>query len=114
MFDTNAGRWVKTDLFGGTGAVTISDLLGQRAAKPFEAVLACELAPGGSVGKHHQESADEIVLCLEGHGAATVDAARTELVSGALAYVRLGATLSLQNLSESAPLRYLIVKTSAR
>ena len=50
MFERDFARWVKTDLFGGKGDVSVSDLLGGRQAKPFEAVLGCELAPGGSVG----------------------------------------------------------------
>jgi quercetin dioxygenase-like cupin family protein len=110
MFDKDFGRWVKKDLFGGKGNVTVIDLLGQHKAKPFEAVLGCELEPGGSVGAHHQQSADEIVLCLEGAGEAKVGEVATALVPGAIAYVPQGALLSLRNDSADKPLRYLIVK----
>lgn len=97
-------------LFGGKGAVTVWNLLGRTQAPPFTAVLSCELDPGGSVGKHHQQHFPEIVLGLEGDGRATVNGNAQPLVPGAVVYLPLGATLEIANLSEDAPLRYVIIK----
>ncbi len=113
MFATDFGRWVRHDLFGGRGAVQVSDLLGPRAAAPFEAVLACELDPNGEVGEHHQAGAHEIVVTIEGRGRITVDRDTTDVVAGTVVFVKLGSVLSIENVSSEAPLRYLIVKASA-
>ena len=110
MFERHFGRWVRSDLFGGRGAVSVGDLLGKTAAPPFAAVLACELAPGGSVGVHHQQEAHEVVIGVSGTGRASVNGAPSELVSGSVVYLEHGATLALENLSADAPLVYLIVK----
>ncbi|NUP10851.1 MAG: cupin domain-containing protein [Polyangiaceae bacterium] len=110
MFEQHAGRWVRSELFGGRGEVAVADLLGRREAKPFQAVLGCELAPGGSVGVHHQTEAHEIVVCVEGRGRATVGGETHDLVSGTMVYVALGSTLALENTDAEAPLRYLIIK----
>lgn len=113
MFATDFGRWVRHDLFGGRGAVQVSDLLGPRPAAPFEAVLACELDPLGAVGQHHQAGAHEIVVALEGKGRITVDGEPTDVAAGTVVFVKLGSVLSIENVSPDAPLRYLIVKASA-
>lgn len=110
MFEKDFGSWVRSDLFGGRGDVRVGDLLGKHAAPPFAAVLACELAPGGSVGVHHQQEAHEIVIGVSGTGSASVGSETTALVSGSVVYVQHGATLALENLSPSEPLVYLIVK----
>lgn len=110
MSVTGGGRDVRTSLFGGTGSVKVSDLLGPRAAPPFSAVLFCELDPGGSVGLHQQQRDPELVIGLEGDGEATVQGQRTPLGPGNVVYVPFGATLSLRNLSTEEPLLYLIVK----
>jgi quercetin dioxygenase-like cupin family protein len=110
MSVTRGGTDVRTALFGGSGNVRVSDLLGPRATPPFSAVLFCELDPGGSVGIHQQERDPELVLGLEGLGEATVQGHPEPLEPGSTVYVPFGATLSLRNLSTSEPLRYLIIK----
>jgi len=110
MFEKDAGRAVRVDLFGGRGEVTVRDLLGRRDALPFEAVLGCTLTPGGTVGRHHQETAHEVVIAISGRGVATVGDVRIDLVPGAVAHVKLGDTLALENASDVEPLHYLIVK----
>lgn len=97
-------------LFGGQGAVTVWNLLGVARAEPFTAVLACELEPGGSVGRHVQEHFPEIVIGLEGDGAAIVDGTPHEVTPGAVIHLPLGSVLALENLSPEAPFRYLIIK----
>lgn len=101
-------------LFGGRGAVRVWELLPDGPAGPFTAALACELDPGGSVGAHVQARDDEVVVCIEGHGDATVGDAVWELAPGAAVYLPRGATLALRNGSGAAPLRYLIVKAAPR
>ena len=110
MLIANGNGDRRAALFGGKGVVTVWNLLGRTQAPPFTAVLSCELDPGGSVGKHHQEHFPEIVLGLEGDGRATVNGTAQKLVPGALVYLPLGATLEIANLDEQAPLRYLIIK----
>lgn len=102
----------RADLFGGAGAVRIWNLLGAGHAPPFSAVLRCELAPGGSVGPHRQQRDPELIVCLDGDGTITVDGQSAPFSAGRLAYLPLGGVLSLQNRSEAAPLRYLIVKAN--
>lgn len=102
--------FVRRDLFGGRGEVRITDLLGPRAAPPFAAVLDCELAPGGSVGAHRQQEHPEVVIGLSGDGEATVDGAAHPLGPGCVVHLPLGSALALRNRSDTAPLRYLIVK----
>ena len=53
---------VRENLFGGQGDVRVWNLVKGKPLPPFVAVLACELAPGGSVGSHLQQRADEIVV----------------------------------------------------
>jgi quercetin dioxygenase-like cupin family protein len=100
---------VRVDLFGGRGEVHVSSLL-EGAAEPFTAVLACVLAPGGSVGAHRQEEFPEIVIGVSGDGAATVDGEPHELGPGDVVHLPLGSVLALVNRSPSEPLDYIIVK----
>ncbi len=83
------------------------------AAEPFTAVLSCALAPGGSVGRHVQEHFPELVIGVDGDGEAFVDGQAARLCAGDLVYLPLGSILSLENRSNDAPLRYLIVKARA-
>jgi quercetin dioxygenase-like cupin family protein len=100
---------VRSALFGGRGDVRIWSLLAGEAS-PFTAILSCELSPGGSVGPHVQEEFPEVVIGVEGRGEATVDGVRRPLSSGDTVHLPLGSVLSLSNLSDDAPLRYLIIK----
>lgn len=115
LFIKDFGNWVRSDLFGGKGDVRVADLLGQNAAPPFEAVLGCELAAGGRVGIHRQEQLDEIVVCVGGKGVVTVGKdPPIDFVPGAMAYVKLGSTLQIENGSTDETLRYLIIKAKAQ
>ncbi len=100
----------RENLFGGTGEVLVWDLMGTTPLRPFTAVLACELAPGGSVGRHQQEHDAEIVILTEGEGTAELDGAPCPVAPGAVLTLPLGSTLSLANRSNEQPLRYLIIK----
>jgi quercetin dioxygenase-like cupin family protein len=102
--------WVREALFGGSGAVTVRDLLRGRPAPPFAAVLGCTLAPGGSVGRHRQEQLPEVVIGLSGDGEAEVDGVVRALGAGDVVHLPLGSVLAIRNRSPSAPLEYLIVK----
>ncbi|QRN95214.1 cupin domain-containing protein [Archangium violaceum] len=97
-------------LFGGKGIVRVWNLYTGEFTPPFTAVLACELEPGGSVGPHVQKEDDELVLALEGHGAAYVDGQRVALEPGSLVGLAVGKTLALENASSETALRYLIIK----
>jgi quercetin dioxygenase-like cupin family protein len=110
VWGTAKTPFVRADLFGGSGEVAVWDLLGGRATPPFGAVLACELAPGGSVGKHRQQELPEVVIGLEGDGEASVNGVAQPLGPGDVAHLPLGAVLAITNRSATAPLRYLIVK----
>jgi quercetin dioxygenase-like cupin family protein len=103
---------LSVDLFGGQGEVRVWSLL-SGAAGPFTAVLSCMLAPGGSVGSHRQEQFPELVIGLEGDGAATVDGTVLPLRPGDVVYLPLGSILSIANRSHEATLSYLIVKASS-
>lgn len=100
---------MQLDLFGGRGEVRIWNLL-QQTAEPFQAVLSCELSPGGSVGRHQQQEFPELVIGVAGQGEATVDGQPARLESGDVVYLPLGAVLTIENRSADAPLSYLIVK----
>lgn len=100
---------VQIDLFGGHGEVHVWSLL-HRAAGPFTAVLSCALAPGGSVGRHIQEQFPELVIGVAGEGEASVDGQAARLAPGEVVYLPLGSVLTIDNRSDAAPLRYLIVK----
>jgi len=110
MKPNNSDPDLRKDLFGGRGEVRVWNLMKGRTMAPFTAVLACELAPGGSVGKHLQQGADEIVVITEGEGTARVDGEPQALEPGTVVWLPLGKHLALENGSQDAPLRYLIVK----
>ena len=101
---------VRENLFGGVGRVEVFDLLGRRQAGAFTAALACSLAPAGSVGRHVQESYDELIIGLEGTGTVTIDDQHEPIGPGSVAYLGLGQVLAIQNDSSEEALRYLIVK----
>jgi quercetin dioxygenase-like cupin family protein len=101
---------VREALFGGVGAVRVWDALGATAAGPFRAALACELDPGGSVGRHRQQQFAELVIGIDGDGEVGVDRVARDLKAGVAVFVPFGAVLSIRNRSAVAPLRYLIVK----
>lgn len=103
---------VRSALFGGSGEVRVWNLLADhyRAPNPFTAVLGCELAPGGHVGRHLQQHFPEIVIGLSGRGEARVNGEPTSLAEGDVVHLPLGSTLELRNLSDDEPLAYLIIK----
>lgn len=105
---------VRRDLFGGKGEVLVWNLLADRLAPPFTAVLSCELAPGGSVGAHVQEEFDEIVIGLTGYGEARVDGKAQAFGPAAVVHLPLGSRLELVNEAPDKPLQYLIVKAASR
>ena len=88
------------------------NLLKGQAAPPFSAVLSCQLAPGGRVGRHRQEQYPELVIGLSAHGEARVDGEARPFGPGAVVHVPLGATLELVNESTTTPMAYLIVKAT--
>ena len=104
--------FVQENLFGGTGAVHIWNLLGRRTAPPFSAALWCELEPGGSVGPHVQQADAEVVIAVSGEGLATAGGKTHHMGPGVLVHLPLGDTLALENTSESIPLVYLILKST--
>lgn len=114
MFDGEFPKWVKKDLFGGNGEVSVQDLLGQVAMPPFAAILACELAPSGKVGAHHQTGADEIVICIGGSGTISVDGKSKPFTPGVVAYLALGQLLAIENGSPSNKLQYFIIKATQK
>jgi quercetin dioxygenase-like cupin family protein len=114
MFDGEFPKWVKTDLFGGRGEVSVQDLLGRAAMPPFAAILACELAPSGKVGAHHQTGADEIVICIGGNGTISVDSTPRPFVPGVVAYLALGQLLAIENGSATEKLQYFIIKATQK
>ena len=99
---------VRSDLFGGRGAVRVWDL-GARTP-PFTAVLFCELEPDGRVGAHVQEASDEVVIVVGGAARIHVGERPHECTAGSAVALPLGATLRIDNTSPTEPLRYLIVK----
>jgi len=100
---------VRENLFGGTGAVRVWSLL-EASAEPFTAILSCQLAAGGSVGRHAQEQFAEVVIGLEGSGHATVNERAFPLGAGDVVHVPLGAVLAIDNGASQVSLRYLIIK----
>lgn len=103
----------RSALFGGVGDVLVWDLLAGRAAAPFTAVLSCELAEGGRVGRHVQQRDDEIVIGLAGCGEARVDGRAIPFGPGAVVHLPRGRALEIVNERSDAPLRYLIIKAIA-
>jgi mannose-6-phosphate isomerase-like protein (cupin superfamily) len=100
---------VHTNLFGGSGEVRVWNLLDADAGS-FTAILSCELSPAGSVGSHVQQEFPEVVIGVDGDGQATIDGRIRSLCSGDAVYLPLGSVLAIENRSNDAPLRYLIVK----
>lgn len=86
------------------------DLAGEPTVAPFSAVLACELEPASSVGKHVQQRDPEIVIVIEGTGTAHVGGERRDLKPGTVVELPFGKSLALENRSDTEPLRYLIIK----
>lgn len=102
-----------SDLFGGSGEVLVWDLPESSLPGPFTAVLACRLAPGGSVGPHRQEHFPEVVIVTHGVGTVEVDGVRGSLAPGTVVPLPLGSSLALTNTSSDTPLDYLIVKAES-
>ncbi len=110
MLDKNhADR--REGLFGGTKAVFVWDIL-PGPPSPFSAVLACELEPGGRVGKHLQQRDPEIVICTGGEGVALVNDVAHPLTPGAAVALPHGQSLAFENTSEDTPFCYLIIKAA--
>ncbi len=101
-----------TGLFGGQGDVWVHDLLNGPAPTPFTSALWCRLAPGGSVGRHSQQTDAELVVVTSGQGVGQVDDVDQPLLPGVVLRLPLGSTLALQNTDLEHPLEYLIVKAS--
>jgi quercetin dioxygenase-like cupin family protein len=99
---------VRPALFGGEKAVHVWDC-GARTA-PFTAVLFCRLEPGGRVGKHRQDTDDEVVVVVGGEGVLYVDGAAHAAMRGSAVALPLGSTLEIDNASLDAWLEYVIVK----
>ncbi len=102
--------FTREDLFGGTGAVQIWNIMPKTGAPPFAAALWCRLEPEGDVGEHVQQAFPEVVICVGGFGQSTVEGKGHPLMPGAMVYLPLGARLTLRNLSGEEPLEYLIIK----
>lgn len=103
---------VRQDMFGGTGTVLVWDLLERTMAPPFTAVLSCELAEGGRVGRHVQQRDAEIVIGMSGCGQAKVDGKAVPFGPGAVVFLPFGSSLELLNERDDAPLCYLIIKAT--
>ena len=103
------GPWTRRELFNGSGAVQLWDLLGRAQAAPFSAALWCELEAGGRVGQHRQQAHPELIICLAGAGLAIVNEQQHKLQPGACVFLPFGALLSL-SAAEEGPMSYLIIK----
>lgn len=101
---------VRDRLFGGEGSVSVWDLGKGALVPPFSAVVFAVLSPGARVGRHRQESDDELVIVLEGEGVLYVDGRAAACVPGSVVGLAKGAVLEIDNASIEAPLRYVIVK----
>jgi uncharacterized cupin superfamily protein len=99
-------------LFGGEGTVRVWDLGGRVGA--LSAVLFCELEPGGRVGKHVQSHDDEVVIVLEGEAVIYVQGQAYACTKGSAVPLALGQSLEIDNTSVTEPVRYLIVKATAK
>jgi quercetin dioxygenase-like cupin family protein len=103
---------VRENMFGGSGTVLVWNLLGSQVAPPLTAVLSCELAEGGRVGRHVQQRDAEIVIGVSGCGEAKIDGKAIPFGPGAVVYLPFGSNLELVNERDDAPLCYLIVKAT--
>ena len=72
-----------------------------------------ELEPGGSVGTHVQTHFPEIVIVTGGKGVITAANVRHEVAESSVIPLPLGATLAIENASQTEPLTYLIIKARA-
>jgi quercetin dioxygenase-like cupin family protein len=109
LFQHDMPHDVRRELFGGKGVVRVWSLR-DAPALPFRAVLACELEPGASVGTHLQEHFSEIVIGIAGSGSVLVNGSTSAFGPGLVVELPRGHTLAIANDSDSAPLRYLIIK----
>lgn len=109
MFDRTQPHDARQDLFGGRGIVRVWALV-PAPARPFTAILACELEAGASVGTHVQQDYPEIVVAVSGAGAVLANGQRSAFRAGNVVELPLGHTLSIENESSDVPLRYLIIK----
>jgi mannose-6-phosphate isomerase-like protein (cupin superfamily) len=112
MFKRSLPHAVQEQLFGGNGTVRVWALTATPAL-PFTAVLACELEPGASVGAHVQEHYPEIVIAVSGSGRVWVNDVARGFDPGQVVELAQGHTLAIRNLSNTEPLRYLIIKAQA-
>lgn len=103
--------FLQRDLFGGTGEVLVRDLLAGAPFGGFTAVLACELAPGASVGAHLQPDWSEVVVVTGGRGTIAVDGVAEAAAPGDVVLLPRGATLALAN-DGDVPLTYVILKAA--
>src|SRR5262245_61958560 len=88
---------IRRERFGGTGEVRVWDL--GATTPPFTAVLYCELAPGGRVGAHVQQSDHEVVVVVAGEAAVYVEGVAKGCVAGDAVAVPLGSKLEIDNAS---------------
>ena len=100
------------DLFGGSGEVLVWDLWGRRELAPFRAVLACELAPGATVGAHVQQECPEIVVFTSGEGRVEVNGEGLAVSAGLVVPLALGSVLAIANTSTDQHLHYMIIKAA--
>ncbi len=68
----------------------------------------------GRVGKHVQSHDDEVVIVLEGEAVIYVQGQPHACVKGSAVPLALGQTLEIDNASPTEPVRYLIVKATAK
>jgi hypothetical protein len=109
MFDRDLPHDARRDLFGGHGVVRVWALV-EAPARPFTAILACELEAGASVGTHLQTEYPEIVVAISGTGGVSVNGHSAAFSAGNVIELAQGQTLSIANESSVAVLRYLIIK----
>ena len=102
----------QVDLFEGKGEVLVWDLLGKEPAGQIKSILACALAPAGSVGAHRQADTDEVMVVLSGTGSAQIDEDVYLLEAGSVVHLPLGQFLQLKNASETEEMKYLIIKSA--
>ncbi len=110
MFPPRDADLVHADLFGGRGEVRVWNLSKQRLRGPFQVALACDLAPGASVGPHVQKGVEEIIVFVAGQGRVAVGGREVLVEPGAIVSLPEGTTLAIANTSDVEPLHYLIVK----
>lgn len=110
LFDRALPHDARQALFGGRGIVRVWELE-PALVPPFAAVLACELEPLGSVGPHVQPDLSELVICISGVGAVSVDGLVRAFSAGDVVNLAAGQVLTIESRSDD-PLRYFILKAS--